>query len=129
MTPAEDLPRRLRALREQHDPPLKKADAAKLVGVSLRRYSDWELGKAAPHLSSISKIADAYGIPAAQLMGTNGTAPADTGQLDRIEHKIDLLLEHLDILPAGQQVPRPPGALADILDEPQPRKRRTRRAK
>lgn len=127
-----EFARRLIALREQHDPPLTQEQAAELIGVDPRHYHRWESGTTNPYLSSIKKIADAYGIDQAQLivdttdplgLGAGG-APATLDDIARLETKLDLILAALDVAAPADQAPTaappPPAALRPKRSTPRP---------
>jgi transcriptional regulator with XRE-family HTH domain len=122
----EDIAAQLRDLREQHDPPLTQTEAAELIGISVRRYADWELRKSRPSLKNIQRIAEAYNVPTARLLppGDSHTL-VDASQLNRVERMLELLLDHFDILPAGADMPDAPPEIAD-LEHQQPARRRRR---
>lgn len=51
---------KLRTLREQKD--LRQVDIANILGVSIRTYSNYELGKSAPNVDVLKKLIKFYKI-------------------------------------------------------------------
>jgi transcriptional regulator with XRE-family HTH domain len=135
----EEFARRLVALREQHDPPLTQEQAAALIDVHPRQYHRWENAESTPYLSSIKKIADAYGIDQNHLivspeeLGLAGGPPATREDLARLERKLDLILAALGAAPDapaadqpnGAQPPAPPAALRPQGKAPAPSRAKT----
>lgn len=123
-----DVSATLTRLRQEHDPPLTQRQAAELVGVALRNWGNWERGHAMPALSSVLEIANAFDISPQDLLqpqpdeDTSGATRAD---ILRLESKMDLLLDHFDILPAEPGMPPAPREITE-LEEPTPKTRRRR---
>lgn len=84
---AEQLTAKLRALARAHPDVKSDEDAARLIGVSYRQYQRWLAGESTPRGSTLKRIAAAYGVPLAELLGE----PAKS-QLDRIEGMLAELL-------------------------------------
>lgn len=81
---------RLRALARTHGLESDEA-AARHIDVSYRQYQRWLSGDSEPRTSTLKRIAAAYDIPLAELLGE-----PDKSQLDRIEEKLERLLEQID---------------------------------
>ncbi|WCB94446.1 hypothetical protein DSM104299_03183 [Baekduia alba] len=116
----------LTRLRQEHDPPLTQRQAAELVGVDIRNWGNWERENAAPALASILRISETFGISTQDFIqpaSTDDTTPATRAEIARLESKMDLLLDHFDILPAGAHMPDAPAEITD-LEQPQPKRRR-----
>lgn len=93
---------RIRELRE--DARLPQPAIAEKVGVTLRAYQSWEAGGGVswPNLAKLAKVfqvSEEY-----LLYGPEGGKPPTT-QMDRIERKLDTILEHL-----GLSLPDDPAA-------------------
>lgn len=80
---------RLQELRLAHG--LTQENAAPRVGVSYRQWQRWEGNESEPHAANLKKIADAFGISVAELLGlANGAS-----QLDRVEAMLRTLTEQV----------------------------------
>ena len=79
-------------------------EGARLVDVSYRQYQRWISGESDPRGSSLKKIADAFDIPIAELIGE----PSER-QLDRIEKELSRQGELLDALAAELKTRRRAG--------------------
>lgn len=109
--PAEEFARRLRELREQHDPPMNQEEAARFLDINTRHYTRMETAKISrPHIATLQKIADRYRVPVDRLIvETVPPARLTDDDLRRIEAKLDAVLELVAAL-AGTD---PQTALAD----------------
>lgn len=105
------LSTRLLELRERHDPPLTQKEAAELIGVSLRQYGRLERGQADATLHTIRRIAAAYRVEPRLLTGVEDEVPASPTYADlaRLEHKLELLLDHFGLSGADER-----GTAADL---------------
>lgn len=80
----------LEDLRIQHTE--SQEDAARRIGISNRQYVRWAAKESVPYLSSIEKVADAYDVPIAQLLGPPRVTAGDVAShLEALEGKIDQL--------------------------------------
>jgi transcriptional regulator with XRE-family HTH domain len=82
---------RLARLREAHA--LTQEAAAARAGVTLRAWQRWESGASEPYARNIARISEEFEIPLHELVG-DGPSP-EPSQLDRIEQKLDLILNQL----------------------------------
>lgn len=123
----------LTRLRQQHDPPLTQAQAAEAVGVDVRNWGNWEREKTAPALNSVLQISETFGVSPQdflQPVQAEDTTPATRTEIIRLEQKLDLLLDHFDILPADATMPPAPAELTELLDNtPAPKRRAGRRSR
>lgn len=67
LLPIEELPHRLRKLREDRD--LTQKQAAELCGYTQAQISTWEIGKNLPNLESLYVLAKNYGTTIADMLG------------------------------------------------------------
>lgn len=65
--------KRLKRLREIHDPPLTMRQAAQLVGVPESTYREWEYGRKIRGVEPYIKIAQAFGVSLDELLGARST--------------------------------------------------------
>jgi transcriptional regulator with XRE-family HTH domain len=88
----EKVTERLLELRERHG--LSQEDAAHKVGITTRQWQRWETGESMPYPRNLDAVASAFGISIVEFFDPEPVAqPADADQLDRIEAKLDLLLQ------------------------------------
>lgn len=117
----EEIGQRLTELREQRGGPPQEV-VAQEVGVSYRSIQAWEAGETKPSWRNLTQLATYYGVsPEFILVGENGTTAAvpDT-QLERIEAKLDELLELVRAIERG--------SLADLGSELRNLTRSTKRS-
>lgn len=74
--------------------------AARRVDVSLRHYKRWMTGKVEPRLSNVERVAKAYKMKPAELLGDimPKTPPSVTDRLDQMNDRLAALEERLDRL-------------------------------
>ncbi|WP_370459864.1 helix-turn-helix domain-containing protein [Pusillimonas sp. ANT_WB101] len=72
----EDLPHRLRALRRQHNLSLEKL--GEQTGLTKSYLSKLERGLSEPSISTVLKLADAYGIGVSRLIGSSEDGEDDS---------------------------------------------------
>jgi transcriptional regulator with XRE-family HTH domain len=106
----ERVAARLRQLREEYGDgrkPMSQEDAAHKAGVKARQWQRWEAAKHMPRRSNLEQVAEAFGIAptAFYAMDDRPAERRSTTQLDRIETKLDQLLQQL-------------GLRRDLADEP-----------
>lgn len=82
-----------RLRRDRGNPPQEVV--AQQIGVSYRSLQSWEAGDAKPSYRNLTKLADYFGVSEEFiLMGeVDPSAPRNVTQLDRIEQKLDQLIE------------------------------------
>lgn len=68
---------RMRALREDHEPPMSRERLGKLVSVSKDTIANWELGRSKPDDDALDRLADIFGVTTDYLLG-RATAVRDT---------------------------------------------------
>lgn len=77
------------ALREKHS--LSQEEAARRIGIGGRQYQRWESGQSMPRPANLGRAALAYG-ESVTVFYDEDEEPSTT-QLDRLEAKVDRLLE------------------------------------
>ncbi len=70
----EYLPQRIKNLRESSG--LGQSDLAKMAGITQAQVSNYEVGKQFPGLETAAKLAAAFGITVAELIGETDPKPA-----------------------------------------------------
>lgn len=103
---AADLRQRLIELRETRG--LSQEKAGELVGVSGQTWMRWETGANRPNHESVQKIVETFGVEPSHLTG----APSYVPIWERLEQKLDLLLEHFQIPTEGLD------EFAEALEQP-----------
>lgn len=79
----------LRGWREQAG--LTQAELAKRLRVTQQTVSDWEAGEARPRMDRMTELAEAFGVPADQIVAAILT-PLPAGQAhSRFEHSLSAL--------------------------------------
>lgn len=66
---------RLRALREDREPPMSRETLAGLLSVSYDTVANWELGRSKPGDEALAMLADIFGVTTDYLLGRTNTAP------------------------------------------------------
>jgi transcriptional regulator with XRE-family HTH domain len=98
----EGVGARLLDLRRAHQ--LSQEDAAHRVGVAVKTWRNWEGGLRAPYESNWRKVKEGFDLTDEQVTALRGSAPTPLGlgvestpvgdsQLDRVERRLDLLIE------------------------------------
>src|SRR3712207_7524047 len=83
------LPKRLRVLRAERGLTIKQA--AELAGVTRETLRELELGRRSPHGPTLAKIANAYGVPVAELLDAAEGGPSPLVQAPRSSTEPDAL--------------------------------------
>jgi transcriptional regulator with XRE-family HTH domain len=104
------LGQRLEALRQERGL-TRQADAADLIGISLRTYGRLLHQPDNPGLATLMKIAAAYNVDHRDLIDA---PPTPNGDLARLERKLDLIL---DALITSGAIPDPPDELRDLIHD------------
>ncbi|MBX3032963.1 MAG: helix-turn-helix transcriptional regulator [Bdellovibrionaceae bacterium] len=81
--------KRLKRLREAHDPPLTMRQAAHFVGVPESTYREWEYGRKIRGVEPYVKIAKAFGVSLDELLG------AENAPESSIEQDIEDIISRL----------------------------------
>lgn len=89
----EKVMERLLELRERHG--LSQEDAAHKVGITTRQWQRWETGESMPYPRNLDAVASRFGISVAQFFDEPTELIVDVAQLDRIEAKLDEVLNLL----------------------------------
>lgn len=106
----------IKRLRESRR--LTQQAMAEKLGIAYRTYQTWEAGTM-PEWSNLERLATALGVRAEELIGEDPPAAASQSQLDRIEAKLDQLLE---VLSPSSRAEGP----AEVLEEAAARARAQR---
>lgn len=85
---------RIRELRAGVPQPVIAAQ----IPVSLRAYQDWEAGKNISR-GNLARLAEIYGVSEEYILYGPDTIRSPLTRIERIEHKLDLILEHLGLDP------------------------------
>lgn len=72
-TPSESFGQRLRRLRKNKG--LTQAELAELIGVYERRIRRWEINEGIPRIEEVRKLAEALGVPQAELLEASPLPP------------------------------------------------------
>lgn len=104
--------RRIAQLRERRH--LTQPVTADKIGVSLRAYQAWESGDSTPRWPNMTRLAEVLQVRVEEIVGEDEPIDLanDQERLDRIEAKLDKLLE------AVVEVPLTPGAAEISAREP-----------
>lgn len=87
-----DIGQRIKELRG----PLPQPELARRLGVSLRAVQKWEAGDTAPQWENLVALSELFGVTQDYLLyGDRSEQREAVDQLDRIEAKLDLLLQAL----------------------------------
>lgn len=95
---------RIRALREQKG--LTQAQLGELVGVREKTVSRWENGRHVIYTSNAKRLAVALDVDTYEILG-EPPAPLgldDSARLERVEAKLDALLEHFAITDPAEEL-------------------------
>lgn len=93
----EKVSERLLELREQNG--LSQEQAAQKVGITHRQWQRWEQGESMPYPRNLDLIASRFGLSIAEFFDEEPIVVAAdrADQLDRMEDKLDAIMDHLGI--------------------------------
>jgi len=91
----EKVSARLLELRERQG--LSQEDAARKVGITTRQWQRWETGESMPYPRNLDLVASRFGISVSEFFDEDAPTIPKPDQLDRIEAKLDKIIEHLGI--------------------------------
>jgi transcriptional regulator with XRE-family HTH domain len=75
---------------------LTQEAAAERAKVAHRTYQTWEAGDATPRWRNYERLAEMFDVRVEEILGA-GSSDADTRQLNRIEAKVDALLDRMGV--------------------------------
>lgn len=94
----EAVASKLAELREQHD--LSQEQAAARVGITHRQWQRWEHGESVPYPRNLDAIAARFGFDVSEFFDQEdmpALRAAPDNQLDRIEGKLDMLIDFWEV--------------------------------